>query len=318
MVLSAIPFDLNDLYFFTVVVDRHGFGAAAGAIGVTKSRLSRRIALLEDVVGTRLLQRNTRRLELTEAGREFYEHCVKMVEQARAANLAMQNRATDAIGTIRMSVTVAVADWLLVEVLPRFIAAYPKVHIALQATNRFVDLLDEHVDIAVRGMKAEPDSSEVVQTGFCSVRWGLFASPAYLDSLGGISNPQELSRTEALIYRSLDEVDPDWHLIDPSNKVQVHHVPVRLQSDNLAVIKRAALAGLGIGELPLYACREELSAGTLQPVLPELRPRHGRLAILFPTRTGMTPAVRLLVEFLKAELPPLLLPHEMVVDAIPT
>ncbi len=314
--MNAIPFDLNDLYFFTVVVDRHGFGAAAAAIGVPKSRLSRRIALLEEVVGTRLLQRNTRRLELTEAGREFYEHCVKLVEQAQAANLAMQNRATDAVGTTRMSVTVAVADWLLVEVLPRFLAAYPKVRIALQATNRFVDLLDEHVDIAVRGMKAEPESSEVVQTGFCTVRWGLFASSAYLASQGGISVPQDLSRSVALMYRTLDEVDPAWRLTDLSNETQVHHVPVRLQSDNLAVLKRAALEGLGVCELPYYACREELEAGTLVPVLPEWRPRHGRLAVLFPTRIGMTPAVRLLVAFLKAEIPPLLRRDEVVGDAI--
>lgn len=310
--MNAIPFDLNDLYFFSVVVDRHGFGAAAAAIGVPKSRLSRRVALLEEVVGTRLLQRNTRRLELTEAGREFYEHCVKLVEQARAASIAMQHRATDAVGTIRMSVTVAVADWLLVEVLPKFLAAHPKVHIALQATNRFVNLLDEHVDVAVRGMKAEPESSEVVQTGFCTVRWGLFASPAYLASQGAISAPQDLSRSAALMYRTFGEIDAAWRLIDLSDETQVHHAPVRLQSDNLAVLKRAALEGLGVCELPFYACRDELAAGTLIVVLPEWRPRHGRLAVLFPTRIGMAPAVRLLVEFLKTEIPPLLRRDEVV------
>ena len=316
--MYTIPFDLNDLYFFTVVVDRRGFGAAAAAIGATKSRLSRRIALLEEAVGTRLLQRNTRRLELTDAGREFYEHCASVVEQARAANVAMQNRTTDVVGTITMSATVAVADWLLVEVLPKFMAQYPKVHIALQATNRFVDLLDEHVDVAVRGMTAEPASSEVVQTGFCTVRWGLFASPAYLESLGGISMPEDLSRSVALMYRGLDEYFPAWRLMDRSSEMQVHQVPVRLRSDNLAVLKRAALAGLGVCELPFYACRTELAAGTLGPVLPDLRPRHGRLAVLFPTRHGMTPAVRLLVEFLKAEIPPLLLRNEMVDDAVPS
>jgi len=310
--LSPLPFDLNDLYFFTVVVDRGGFSAAAVAIGVPKSRLSRHIADLERSVGTRLLQRNTRRLDMTEAGREFYDHCTKVMAQAQSAHLAMHKRTTEPVGTIRMSATVAVADWLLVDALPRFLADNPKVQVALQATNRFIDLLEEHVDLAVRGMKAEPEPSEIVQAGFCSVRWGLFASPKYLEAVGEIAQPHDLTRADALMYRSLDELEPAWRLTDSSNTVQVHRPPVRLQTDNMSVLKRAALADLGICELPLYACRAELAAGSLLPVLPDLRPRHGRLAILFPSRSGMSPAVRRLVEFLKAELPPLLQPHELV------
>jgi DNA-binding transcriptional LysR family regulator len=314
--MDSLPFDLNNIHFFVLVVERRGFTAAADALGVPKSRVSRHIAELEESLGTRLLQRNSRKLELTEAGSEFYGFCLSMMEQARAAQLAMQHRVGAIAGKLRVSVTVAVADLLLTKVMPSFLSKHPQVSVALQATNREVDLIDERIDVAVRGMRADPVASDIVQAGICTIRWGLLASPAYL-AAKAVNTIEHLGDADALMYQTLDTVDPAWQLYDEAN-VEVHQrTHVRLQSDNLAVLKGTALSGMGVCELPLYACREELAAGTLKQVLPGLRPRFGRLALLFPSRRGLTPAARTFADHLKASLLSLLTARELIDPAPP-
>ena len=311
MMMDSFPFDLNNLQFFVLVVERRGFTAAAEALGVPKSRVSRHIAELEESLGTRLLQRTSRKLELTEAGSEFYRYCVSMMEQARAAHLAMQHRVGTVAGKLRVSVTVAVADLLLPQVLPAFMSKYPQLSVALQATNREVDLIDERIDVAVRGMKAEPVASDLVQSRICTIRWGLLASPAYL-ATRPVQTVEDLGDADALMYQTLDTPGPEWQLYDDRDVETRQRTKVRLQSDNLAVLKGAALSGLGICELPLYACREELAAGTLKQVVPSVRPRFGRLALLFPSRRGLTPAARTFADHLKSSLLTLLTPSELI------
>jgi DNA-binding transcriptional LysR family regulator len=309
--MDSLAFDLNNIHFFVLVVERRGFTAAADALGVPKSRVSRHIAELEESLGTRLLQRNSRKLELTEAGSEFYGHCVSMLEQARAAQIAMQHRVGAIAGKLRVSVTVAVADLLLTKVMPAFLSKYPRLSVALQATNREVDLIDERIDVAVRGMKADPVDSDIVQTRICTIRWGLLASPAYL-AMKPVEAIEHLGDADALMYQTLDTADPAWQLYDDANVETHQRTSVRLQSDNLAVLKGAALSGLGICELPLYACREELAAGTLKQILPRMRPRFGRLALLFPSRRGLAPAARTFADHLKASLLSLLTRSELM------
>ena len=309
--MDSFPFDLNNLQFFVLVVERRGFTAAAEALGVPKSRVSRHIAELEESLGARLLQRNSRRLELTEAGSEFYGYCVSVMEQARAAHLAMQQRVGAVAGKLRVSVTVAIADLLLPKVLPAFMSRYPQLCVALQATNREVDLIDERIDVAVRGMKADPVASDLVQSRICTIRWGLLASPAYL-ATRPVQTMEDLGDADALMYQPLDTPDPEWQLYDDKDVETRQRTHVRLQSDNLAILKGAALSGLGLCELPLYACREELAAGTLKQVLSPLRPRFGRLALLFPSRRGLTPAARTFADHLKSSLLTLLTRDELI------
>jgi DNA-binding transcriptional LysR family regulator len=307
--MEPLPFELNNLHFFVTVVERHGFTAAADFLGVPKSRVSRLVSDLEASLGMRLLQRNSRKVVLTEAGSEFYGHCIAMLEQARLAHIAMQHRAGAVTGTLRISVSVAVADLLLTKALPSFLSVHPQVKVAIQATNRTVDLIEERIDIAVRGMKAAPESSELVQSRICTVRWGLFASPAYLARMP-VRTVEDLEHADALMYRAMDEADTGWTLYGADDGELRQRTNTRLQSDNLPVIKSAALAGAGIGELPLYACRDELANGTLVHMLPEYRPRFGRLVLLFPSRRGMTPAARRFADHLRSTIFSLLDPNE--------
>ncbi|WP_152223233.1 LysR substrate-binding domain-containing protein [Pseudomonas sp. SCB32] len=307
--MDPLPFDLNHLRGFVLVVEHHGFTAAANALGVPKSRISRYVAELEAALGTRLLQRNSRKLALTEAGSEFYGYSVAMLGQARAAHVAMQHRSGAVAGTVRLSVSVAVADLLLTHVLPPFLAAFPQVNVALQATNRMADLIDEGLDLAVRGMKAAPESSDLIQSRICTVRWGLVASPDYLAKIP-IHAVADLAAADALLYRPLDGSEPGWTLYASDDSETIQRTRVRLQGDSLAVLKSAALAGCGIGELPLYACRDELADGSLLHLLPGYRPRFGRLVLLFPSRRGMTPAARMLADHLRSGFLALLRPNE--------
>ena len=130
-----------------------------------------------------------------------------------------------------------------------------------------------------------------------------------------VQQREDLGEADALMYQTLDTPDPEWHLYDDRHVETRQRTKVRLQSDNLAILKGAALSGLGICELPLYACREELAAGTLKQIVPSLRPRFGRLALLFPSRRGLTPAARTFADHLKSSLLTLLT-HSELVDGV--
>jgi DNA-binding transcriptional LysR family regulator len=201
---------------------------------------------------------------------------------------------------------VAITDIVLARLLPRFMLRYPKVRLAIEASNRQVDLVEEHVDVVVRGLSFEVESSSLVQAPLCTARWGLVASPVYLAQTGMIDEPDALPHGDLLIYASINEPATVLRLTGANGEVAIRTIQPRLQSDNIAALKETALAGMGIAGLPLYACTREIEMGTLCVVLPEWRPREGRLAVLFPTRRGMMPAVRALVDFLKDELPSLL------------
>lgn len=305
--LNPLTIDLNDLYLFAQVVERHGFTAAGDALGMPKSRISRRVAQLEARLGSRLLQRTSRRMSLTDTGLELYNHCVAMIAEAHAGVNAVRNRLDEPTGTIQVSLPVAITDIVLAGLLLRFMQQYPKIHLRVQATNRRVDLINENIDVVVRGIGEMQESSSLVQTNLCSVRWGLVASPIYLEQIGPINNLEVLANTDALFYGPINEYHVEWQFFGINDTR--HNVPInklKLQSDNLSTLKEATLAGMGVCGLPLYACATELAAGTLKIVLPEWRPKAGHLVMLFPSRLGLAPAVRAFVDFLKAELPSLL------------
>lgn len=298
-----MPVDLNDLYLFAKVIEHRGFTAAGEALGVSKSHISRRVTGLENTLGVRLLQRTSRRLSLTDAGQELFDHCRAMISEAQAGEEAVRRRTAEPTGLVRVSVPVPLTDTVLARLVPRFMQRYPKVRLAIQASNRQVDLVEEHIDVAIRGLGMEMESSSLVQAPLCTARWGLVASRAYLARTTVIDSPEALPPGDFLMYASIHEPTTVLRLVCTTGDVATRPIQPRLQSDNIASLKEAAIAGMGIASLPLYACRSEIEAGTLSVLLPDWRPREGRLAVLFPTRRGMMPAVRALVDFLKDELP---------------
>ncbi|WP_170942293.1 LysR family transcriptional regulator, partial [Noviherbaspirillum denitrificans] len=186
--------DLNDLYFFASVVRHNGFSAAARAIGIEKTRLSRRVADLEKRLGVRLLQRSTRRIALTAAGERFYLQCLAAVEGAQAAYESVAELRKEPSGSVRVSCPVVLAQSYLAPILPGYLASHPKVNVVIDASDRDVNLIDERFDLALRAMPYIEETAGLVARTLGNGRRILVASPAFpglhdrLDSPAGLAS----------------------------------------------------------------------------------------------------------------------------------
>jgi DNA-binding transcriptional LysR family regulator len=289
--------DLNDMLFFAEVVDRGGFAAAGRALHIPKSKLSRRVAELEERLGVRLLHRTTRKLSLTPAGEVYHRHCVAMREQAEAADEAVAQVRTEPRGTVRVTCPVTLAQSTIGPLLPRFLAAHPQVRIDMQVTNRVVDLVQEGVDVAFRVRANLGDSGSLVVKKLGPTGGVLVASPQLLQRFGAPKNPDELHNVPTVAMTAI-EGRASWRLQGPHGaEVELQHQPA-YSADDLLTLKFAVLQGTGMCVLPDFLCVEELRAGTLVPVLPGWAPPTALVIAVFPSRRGMVPAVRSLLDFL--------------------
>nr|WP_315225344.1 LysR family transcriptional regulator [uncultured Albidiferax sp.] len=290
--------DLNDMAYFAEVVERGGFAAAGRALGLPKSRLSRRVAELETRLGVRLLQRTTRKLSLTEVGEIYHRHCLAMREQADAAADAVAQAQTEPRGTIRIACPVTLAQTTLGEVMPLFLARYPLVRVDMRVSNRVVDLVEEGVDVALRVRLTLDDSGTLVVKSFGTTRSLLVASPQLLARQGHPATVEDLARLDS-VSMSANDGRAVWHLLGPDGGVRtVPHQP-RYVADDLLTLKLAVLGGTGICVLPAYMCVDEVRLGQLLPVLPGWAPHPGVFHAVFPSRRGMVPAVRRFLDFLE-------------------
>src|SRR5215471_19102035 len=172
--------DFNDLRYFALIVDHGGFTAAERVTHITNSKLSRRVARLEEQMGVRLLQRSTRRLALTEAGKAFYEHCAAIVVEADAAREAVEQLRSEPSGTIRMTCPASMAQYYLVRIIADYMRQYPKVRVELDATDRVINLVEERVDLALRARFDNILDPGLVARRLVSGRLILVASRSYL------------------------------------------------------------------------------------------------------------------------------------------
>ncbi|HET7556466.1 MAG TPA: LysR substrate-binding domain-containing protein [Rhodanobacteraceae bacterium] len=293
---QSVP-DLNDLYLFAAVVEHGGFSAAGRALNMPKSRLSKRVSQLEERLGVRLLQRTSRRFAVTEAGERFYRHVESMVGEARAAFEDLESMRGEPCGVVRMSCPVSLAQSLLAPLLPKFLERHPRVRLNLLASNRRVDVIAEGFDVAVRVRDKLDTDAQLVARSFGANRVVLVASPRFLAGHGEPKAPEDLSVLPVLSMFE-QEGDQAWELFDRNCAAQRVSVKPRLVCGEFRVLIEAALAGSGVAWLPESACVEELRSGRLQQVLPEWGLPQGILHIVYPSRRGMLPAVRALVEFL--------------------
>lgn len=295
--------DLNDLYFFAKVVEHGGFMAASRVIGVPKSRLSRRIADLEERLGVRLLQRTTRRLALTEVGNLFYQHCQAMLGEAEAAEETIARAQAEPRGLVRISCPEMLAKTLLAPTLPRFLLAHPQVRIQLESTNRRVDLIEEGIDIAIRVRNVLEDRANQVARTIGIGRMVLVANPPLLQTQGMPRQPFDLLRFPCLTM-SRPDGRSQWTLLDgDGHEITLQIDSPRLMTDDLVVLNEAARQGLGIAMLPRLVCEAALAAGELVELLPDCQIPWGIMHLVFPSRRGLVPAVRLLIDYLVEAMP---------------
>ena len=293
--------DLNNLYFFAKVVDFGSYTAAAKALGLQTSKLSRRIAALETELGVRLINRTTRRLSLTEAGKTFHRHCLALLDEAQAAKDAMSQILASPQGLVRMSCPTGLLQGGVADILARFLAKHPRVRIVLDATNRRVDVVDEGLDIAVRVRKPPLEDSDLVMRAFGPDEMALVASPELIAAHGKPQTLEDIGRMPTLSMASAGE-SSTWRFLGMDGEpAELTHAP-RLRTDDLFTLRRAALLGIGAALVPSLIVAKDLERGALIRLLPSLKAHTGLMHATFPSRRGMVPAVRSLLDSLSEGL----------------
>lgn len=291
--------DLNDLYYYVKVVDYGGFASAGRALSIPKSKLSRRIALLEDRLGVRLIQRSTRRFSVTEIGQTYYEHCNAMLVEADAAQESIDVTRAKPCGTVRLTCPPALLHAHVGKMLADFMALNPFVTLHLEAGNRKVDLVGEGIDLAIRVRQPPIENSDLVMRIFSERRQCLVASPTLVNIYGLPKSLADLAQWPSLSHGTPRD-EHVWHLLGPDNEqASLRHTPKFVSNDMIA-LRSAATAGVGVVKLPAMFIREELTNKSLVDVLPEWAPIREIIHAVYPSRRGLLPSVRALIDFLSA------------------
>ncbi|MBD2839784.1 LysR family transcriptional regulator [Pseudomonas sp. JM0905a] len=288
--------DLNDLYYFAQVVEHGGFAPAGRALNTPKSKLSRRISTLEERLGVRLLQRSTRNFSVTETGQEYYRHCVAMLVEAEAARQVIERNRAEPQGVVRMSCPTTLLHYRIGDLVSQFMAENQKVQVHLDATNRRVDVIGEGLDLALRVRFPPLEDSGLVMRTLAESPQRLVASPDFLKDLDLPMVPADLSKLPSLDWGP--PRDHTWHLEGPNGATaEVRHTP-RYITDDMTGLRQAALRGVGIVQLPLMVVDQDLEQGRLVDIIPQWVPRSGIVHVVFPSRRGLLPSVRRLIDFL--------------------
>src|SRR5690554_6807040 len=299
----SIP-DLTNYLIFARVVAAGSISAGARDLNMPKSTVSRRLTDLEEQQGVRLMHRSTRGLKLTDIGQAFLVHCETMVAAAEAAQQVTQLVQEAPRGDIHVSSPYAISQSMLVALLPEFMSKYPDVRVNLMVTNRPVNLIDEGIDVALRVRSFIEDSSLIARP-LAESPGTLYRSPNRGDVAqinAPLQHPLDLVKFPHL---SLHYTSGRYRYDMTSNqgeKLSVSFRP-RLITDDMMVLREAAIDGLGIVSLPNYLCKEAVAAGHLVRVLPDWSLPMGIMHMVYPYRRGLLPAVRVFIDFLAERLP---------------
>ncbi|WP_242525262.1 LysR substrate-binding domain-containing protein [Lysobacter changpingensis] len=287
--------NLNDLVFFVSAVEHGGFAAASRRLALPKSTISKRVAVLEEQLSARLIHRTSRSFTLTELGRDFYEHARGALIEAEAAEAIVRDRQAEPSGTVRISASVPVAQLQLAACLPRLARLHPKLRLQLDVSDRFVDLPQEGVDIAIRSHFAPLPDSGLVQRRLSEEAVVLVASPAYVSSRSPMRSPDDLAQHDGVLSGALLTT---WTLFDRSGRRALVAPQAVMVANESTVLIAAAEAGLGIACLPERMCRASIASGALVRVLPDWNAGTVTTTLVMPHRRGLLPGVRATVEFL--------------------
>jgi DNA-binding transcriptional LysR family regulator len=289
--------DLNDLFYFVQVVEHGGFAPAGRALGMPKSKLSRRIASLEDRLGVRLIQRSTRRFQVTELGQAYYTRCKGMLLEADAAQTLIDTARDEPCGTVHVSCPVGLLHMHVADMLASFALRYSEVGVHLIDVNRPVDLLNEGVDVALRVRPVPLDDTDLVLRPLARAEQWLVASPILIAAHNSPQHPADLNSWPSLDFGTAG-LRHAWSMRGPDDAhVDLHHQPRFVTSDMLT-LRKAAVAGIGVVRLPRIFILEELRRGDLVQVLPEWHLREELIHAVFASRRGLTSGVRALIEHL--------------------
>ncbi|MDP9931715.1 LysR family transcriptional regulator [Variovorax paradoxus] len=281
--------DLNDIAVFVQVVRHGSFAEAARRLGLPPNTVSRRVQQLEAQLGTRLMQRSTRKLTLTSAGEAFHERCAGAVDGLIEAGQELITGSREPSGLVRVAATADFFDFFPMEWVADFLAAHPLVRVDFVLSDAKADLIAEQIDIAFRG-GALPDSGYVGRKLMSARTDGMVASPAYIAARGTPATLQDLANHDCITspHPSGRTV---WRLAGPGGEEEEVQVTGRFTGNTAQALRKAALAGLGVALLPPTMARLDLEAGRLVRVLPQYQRTGQGLSVLYPSRKHLPLAV---------------------------
>ncbi|ERO61425.1 transcriptional regulator [Pseudomonas piscis] len=288
---------LAEMAIFVRVVETGSFSEAARQLGSSPSAVSRSVSRLEKALATRLLQRTTRKLRLSDGGEEVFKRCCEMVSAARSVMEISGQFTHEAQGVVRVSVPKAVGRFVVHPHMPEFLRRYPKVDVELLHEDRDVDLIDDHVDLAIRITDRPPPG--LIGRQLLRIDHLLCATPQYLAEHGTPVHPQDL-RQHSCIYLGETPSDARWKFTQGSKAVTVA-VRGRYAANHTGVRLDAVLQHLGIGSLPYFTARHALEQGLIVQVLPEwtfLASYHGGAWLLHSPTRYLPPKLRVFIDYL--------------------
>lgn len=286
---------LSALKAFRRVVEAGSFSAAAVELNVSHTVMSKQVRQLESLLGAQLLNRTTRKLALTEAGQTYYAHTCRILDELQEADLAVTQHHATPRGTLRINAPMAFGTLDMAQWLPRFMARYPELKIDLVCNDRFVDLIEEGFDVAVRLAREMPDSTLMAKK-LATTTTMLVASPAYLQQHGTPKTPQDLPHHNCLTY-TLVQKPNEWLFATPDGGRTSVIVSGSFQSNTGIALRSAAMAGVGIATTATFIVHEDMKSGTLVPVLPDYPMRAREVYAVYPHNRHLSPKVRAFIDF---------------------
>jgi len=291
--------ELKDIAVFVAVVDAGSFTRAAERLKVSRPAVSKQVSRLEESLGVRLLNRTTRRLSLTEAGRIFHEGASRSLDDLAEVRAEVSRLQDQPRGVLRINVPMSFGILHVAPLLPEFLQAYPELSVEMNLDDHKLDVIDEGFDVSIR-ISDLPDSTLIARR-LARCRHVIVAAPAYLDRHGTPETPADLQGREVLNY-SLQQSASQWHFLNPDGQPEQVTVGGRLQLNNSLALRKSLLAGMGLARTPTFLVGDDLRAGRLTAVLGDYRSLEVSIYLVYPQRRHLSPKVRAFADFLAARI----------------
>ncbi|EDQ02050.1 LysR family transcriptional regulator [Shewanella benthica] len=285
--------DLNGMMLFAAVVRAKGFSQAARETGIPKSTISRKVARLEEQLGVRLLQRDTRNLSLTQVGALFYQHCISIRDEIEAAKATIENTNNHVSGSLRIAIPVSFSQELIANLCSSFMRLYPNVELDVQFTDSEVSLVGEGYDIAIKYGPLQ--SSDLVARLLFERKPILVASPGYLKANGTPATPQELANHHGILLGTSRSA-PIWPLGKGNRKTMVSFKR-KVRVNSAVMVKKLVQDDFGIAMLSNSVCKNELASGSLVPILQEWPIEAFKIYGVYSSRRQLATNISVFLDF---------------------
>jgi len=288
---------LSDVLAFVRVADSRSFTLAAERLGLSRSAVGKCIMRLEESLSTRLIHRTTRNVGLTEEGRLFYEHAMRILCETNDAEAALAQRNRTPQGRLRLDLPIAIGRLHIMPVLQQFLSNWPDIEADVSLSDDYRDLVADGIDVAIR--IGGPTDSRLIRQVLAPHRFITCASPVYLEKRGVPRSPDDLQSHDKIIFTHANGAAP-WRYRMSGEDREIS-VQGRLLLDNSEAIRDTALAGYGLAQLGAFLVGDDIRHGRLVEVMPEYSRKESPICAVYPTRRNLSPKVRMFIEELRCQ-----------------